>query len=154
MYTLPLEEFLQLTCVRPHQELLEQGMLVRYTKAMGKAIFVSHQWLSESHPDPECKQLKVLQAALQNLLLGICKVSSHPTVEVYYGDQKAYTSAGLKASPVFVWYDYFGCPQLNIHCLGDRLTRMRSRSFSENPCEELKKAIATRCGLLTFLDFG
>lgn len=145
MYTVPLEALLRMTCVRPHQELLEEGVLVRYSKGMGKAVFVSHQWLSESHPDPECRQLKVLQAALQNLLLGVCKVSSHPTVEVYYGDQKAYTSADLKVSPVFVWYDYFACPQLYPHdCRGDGLTRLRSRSLSENPFEELKNAIATQ----------
>ena len=31
-------------------------------------IFVSHQWLGVSHPDPEGQQLSVLRKALQSLL--------------------------------------------------------------------------------------
>lgn len=37
---------------------------------MGKAIFVSHQWVKEQHPDPEAAQLRVLQGAMRNILGG------------------------------------------------------------------------------------
>ena len=142
MYTVALDTLLSMVAVRPHQELLEAGSLVEYTSDMGKAIFVSHQWLSGSHPDLECRQLKVLQDALRNLLSGVTKVQSHATMEFYYSHVKGYTAADLKAQPVFVWYDYFGCPQLHRHdCPEDVL--VRSRSFSENPFEDLKRAIAS-----------
>ena len=35
---------------------------------MGDAIFVSHQWVGNMHPDPESKQLRVLQDALTRML--------------------------------------------------------------------------------------
>lgn len=37
-------------------------------------MFVSHQWLAASHPDPQCRQLKVLQDTLHNVLSGACKI--------------------------------------------------------------------------------
>ena len=143
MFTVPLHTLLSMVEVRPHQDLLEDGSLVEYTPDMGKAIFVSHQWLSGTHPDPECRQLKVLQAALRNLLADLSTISSHATMEFYYGPVEGYSSADLRARPVFVSYDYFGCPQvhLNTHTSEDVL--VRSRSFSENPFEDLKNAIGS-----------
>ena len=37
-------------------------------RSLGNAAFVSHQWVGKDHPDPESKQLRVLQDALQRIL--------------------------------------------------------------------------------------
>ena len=42
--------------------------LVEFQRNMGNAAFVSHQWVAGSHPDPECKQMRVLQGALENII--------------------------------------------------------------------------------------
>ena len=78
MWTVPLETLMSMTTIRPHQELLTEGALVKYHSDLGQAIFVSHQWLSSTHPDPDCKQLKVLQEALRNLLSGAARVFTPP----------------------------------------------------------------------------
>ena len=43
----------------------EKGALVLFERSMGKAAFISHQWVGESHPDPEFRQMSVLQDALR-----------------------------------------------------------------------------------------
>ena len=40
-------------------------------------MFVSHQWISDCHPDPHYQQLKVLQDALRNLLSGKVPLKPH-----------------------------------------------------------------------------
>jgi len=35
---------------------------------LGKALFVSHQWLGKRHPDPEFTQFSVLQDALKHMM--------------------------------------------------------------------------------------
>lgn len=144
MYTVPLHSLLNMRRMRPHQELLEDETLVEF-KGQGKAIFVSHQWVTEHHPDPRAEQLKVLQGALKNLLSGAAAASLHPTVEFNYGRVKEYTGAELSAVQFYVWYDYFGCPQIHqIHRAStSQDLLLRSRSLSENPFEDLKSAIAS-----------
>jgi hypothetical protein len=52
MYALPIADLQQLTRFPPHQELLKAGKLVEIKDGMD-VLFVSHQWLSLQHPDPE-----------------------------------------------------------------------------------------------------
>ena len=63
MSTVPLDALLIMKEVRPHQELLQDAILVEYQSNLGKAMFVSHQWLTATHPDPKFQQLKVLQTS-------------------------------------------------------------------------------------------
>jgi hypothetical protein len=35
---------------------------------LGKALFVSHQWVGKRHPDPEFTQFSVLQDALKHMM--------------------------------------------------------------------------------------
>ncbi|CAE7945096.1 mask-1 [Symbiodinium necroappetens] len=78
---------------------------------MGRAIFVSHQWLGQDHPDPEFKQTRVLQEALQNLLSGASRVSIDVTTEVLFGHPHGYSNADISEKRLFLWYDFFSCPQ-------------------------------------------
>ncbi len=66
MYALPMADLQQLTRFPPHQELLKAGKLEEM-KDGTDVLFVSHQWLSMQHPDPEINQLKFLQGVLSRL---------------------------------------------------------------------------------------
>ncbi|CAE7285764.1 anks1b [Symbiodinium natans] len=112
MYTLPLEIFLLMSDMEPHEELMADNKLVIFQKGMGKAAFVSHQWVGIGHPDPEFKQMRVLQESLQNLVSGDSQVSVDLITEFVY-----FRSAGIPTSvwtshKLFLWIDYFSCPQL------------------------------------------
>ena len=74
-------------------------------------MFVSHQWVTRHHPDPKMEQLDVLQQALQNLLAGRSHVCLPPAVELCFGRLKCPSAADFNAKPLFLWYDYFSCPQ-------------------------------------------
>ena len=68
MYTVPMDVLLQMKEVRTYEGMLESGSLVEFEEQMGQAMFVSHQWLSIHHPDPDAEQLRTLQRALNNIL--------------------------------------------------------------------------------------
>ncbi|CAE7840740.1 unnamed protein product, partial [Symbiodinium necroappetens] len=44
--------------VRAHEQLLSEGLLTEYQERLGRALFVSHEWLSAEHPDPKGAQLQ------------------------------------------------------------------------------------------------
>ena len=67
MYTVLLPTVLDMAEIRPHEELKADGLLTLFREDMGKALFVSHQWVGSMHPDPEFKQFRVLQDALRNV---------------------------------------------------------------------------------------
>ncbi|CAE7815365.1 ANKHD1 [Symbiodinium sp. CCMP2456] len=88
---------------------------------MGQALFVSHQWVTKLHPDPEFKQFRVLQEALQNIMSGLSQVSTDMITEAIFGLSKAISASELQPGNIFLWYDYFCCPQdpvLTLHCSG------------------------------------
>ena len=157
MYTLPMEKFFLMTVVRPHEELLSEGQLVEYSSDIGKSMFVSHQWLSDAHPDPHGEQLKVLQEALQNVISGAVKALTHFTVELVRGRIHAFTSAELKTQPIFLWYDFCSCPQLSERWgEAENCTRSdsdqspvtvrsskSSKSMTDNPFRAQQRAIAS-----------
>ena len=46
MYTVRLEVLLEMVEVKAHEDLRAEGKLVEFHEKMGKAAFVSHQWVS------------------------------------------------------------------------------------------------------------
>ena len=112
MYTLPAEVLLQMTEVETHEALKATGLLVEFDASMGNAIFVSHQWVGNQHPDPESKQLRVLQDALTHMLSNLHHIPVDAFTEVHVPRTRPLPTADLKAAPLFIWYDYFSCPQL------------------------------------------
>lgn len=142
MYTVPLETLLTLTDFRSHEESIDDGILVEFHPGLGKAMFVSHQWISECHPDPHYQQLKVLQDALRNVLSGACRISTDPTVEAFYGRVRGFSAAELKREKIFVWYDYLSCPQLLHDIELDEFGIQRGRFLDDSMnCEEMDMAI-------------
>ena len=72
-------------------------------------MFVSHQWLSNGHPDPKFEQLRVLQTAMRDLLSGAVQVSLAPADELIWGRVKCPKATDFQ--DLFLWYDYFCIPQ-------------------------------------------
>ena len=54
----------------------EKGFLYPFEASIGRAMFVSHQWLSPENPDPTFEQLEVLQQTMTDLLRGGNKIST------------------------------------------------------------------------------
>ncbi|CAK9105979.1 unnamed protein product [Durusdinium trenchii] len=79
-----------------------------------RCIFVSHQWVANSHPDPDGQQLLVLQEALQNIIDGKLAVSmdlaSHLQGLQTSAPSAEKTSALMREA--FLWLDWFSVPQI------------------------------------------
>eukprot|EP00435_Cladocopium_sp_Y103_P064929 s1948_g26.t1 len=112
MYTMTVHLLLQMTKIQPHEELLAAGQLVRFEVSMGRAAFISHQWLGCGHPDPQFQQMKVLQDALRNLISGGSEVCVDLISEAVYFRSTGIPAAEWTSAGLFLWYDYFSCPQL------------------------------------------
>ncbi|CAK9057445.1 unnamed protein product [Durusdinium trenchii] len=113
MYTVPLEDALQMSCVRPHEELKSQGVLVEFEKKMGKALFVSHQWAGKDHPDPTFERFRVLQKAMQRILSDLPQIPLDYVTELLVPNARPLDTQELRSVKLFLWYDYFSCPQKN-----------------------------------------
>ena len=112
MYTVSAEAALEMSTLKPHEELLVSGKLSLFEDGMGKALFVSHQWVSRSHPDPEFKQFRVLQEALRNIAHGISQISMDTITEAVFGLARGISTSEFQVSELFLWYDFFSCPQV------------------------------------------
>ena len=112
MYTVPIKEFLQMTVMEPHETLKERGQLVSFEKGMGSAAFISHQWVGENSPDPDFRQMSVLQDAIRSLMSTQKRIYHDIHTEMFLNTSGLCTSA-LSSNPLFFWYDYFSCPQLD-----------------------------------------
>lgn len=111
MYTLPLQILMDMTTVSPHEELRDAGFVVEFEQSMGRALFVSHQWLGWSHPDPKGQQIQVLKEACANILSGKSRISAPPGEELEQGYPKTDSKTMFLQKRLFLWYDYFCCPQ-------------------------------------------
>lgn len=89
-----------------------RGDVVPFESFMGHAGFVSHQWVAKQHPDPEFKQIKVLQEALRRLLSTSGAVSLDLITEGQVPNAKAIPFQDFQQEALFLWYDYFSVPQL------------------------------------------
>jgi len=99
---------------------MKLGKLVQWQKTSIKlVVFISHQWAGLLHPDPEFKQFAVLQSALLNLAAG--------SVDMQLDCISAINNIHLQTPSVQqqrrclewdFWYDYFGCPQLEVDGAG------------------------------------
>ncbi|CAE7740635.1 unnamed protein product [Symbiodinium sp. CCMP2592] len=111
MYVVPAEILVQMSEMKDHEALIAEEILVVFDESMGQAMFVSHQWAGIGHPDPSMKQFRVLQDALKGFLHGRADVPASLSIELYLGDGTKITGAEIASKPLFIWYDYFCCPQ-------------------------------------------
>ena len=89
--------------------------MVVFDQSMGNAGYVSHQWLAERHPDPELRQMEVLQDALRHILRKQGSVSLDAITEAVVPGAKPLQFQELQSRPLFLWYDYFSVPQQCLH---------------------------------------
>mgnify|MGYP004315646947 FL=1 len=103
-----------------HQRLLKTTKLLReYDDDISKdtVIFVSHEWLGFTHPDPTGEQTKVLAAVLKNLMEGnIDRVNTDGLTRSMFGDQAANRSTTAEEWKVilkhaWIWVDFISIPQ-------------------------------------------
>lgn len=111
MYTVSLGALLEMIKVEPHEVLKAKNLLVDFQGTMGKAAFVSHQWVTNDHPDPEFKQMRILQDALKEIMGNLQKIPVDVVTEAAEGHIKPLPTSKLLSEPLFFWYDYFSCPQ-------------------------------------------
>ena len=111
-YTVPLDTLLEMSDIEPHEELKAKGALVEFTAVMGHAAFISHQWAGHKHPDPELKQLRVLQDALHCIKSELSSIPLDVLSETWVPGAKSLSTKEVTSRPLFFWYDYFCIPQL------------------------------------------
>ncbi|CAJ1386850.1 unnamed protein product [Effrenium voratum] len=112
MFTVRLEDALQMSRVEPHERLKEKGLLVEFKESLGKAVFVSHQWAEKDHPDPTSAQFRVFQDAMKNILSGrLDRIELDNFTEIVSPETKPLRTQELRSVKLFMWYDYFSCPQ-------------------------------------------
>ncbi|CAK9030340.1 unnamed protein product [Durusdinium trenchii] len=106
MYVVPLDVLLDMTQVVPHENLKTEGKLLEYEESMGNAAFVSHQWVDRSHPDPQFKQLSVLQDALRNAMSRTMReISLDVVTATVMPSTKSLPTSELWSRELFLWYD-------------------------------------------------
>eukprot|EP00435_Cladocopium_sp_Y103_P008227 s3145_g2.t1 len=110
MWVLKVADFLELDHVPSHEDLQEKGLLVKRSPAHF-CVFVSHQWLGFSHPDPEFLQLPVLQKALRKLIAGEI-VATSDLASQFLGDTRRFSQQERKSLRTgYIWLDWFSIPQ-------------------------------------------
>ena len=120
-----------------HEEALETGCLVEFSKDLGSAIFISHQWLSCSHPDPHAEQLQVMQKALRNIMMPgtwQMQISPHVSSEMFLCSQPVNYASKMQGKPLLIWYDYMSIPQKDEH-QQQRCEAIRSIPFYIARCD-------------------
>lgn len=111
MFTVLVEIVLSMTTVQRHEELLENGLLSKFSEALGRALFVSHQWCSMYHPDPTGVQFRTLQEVLKRLMSGTSQVMQPISEEAGVGRMKLPQPRDFTSHALYIWYDYFSIPQ-------------------------------------------
>jgi len=130
MWVLKVSNLLQMTKMHSHQKLRAANLLVEHRSSFF-TIFVSHQWMSRTHPDPSGQHFRVLQQALQNIIDGRIEIQSS-LVNQLCGDARRIRASERKAlKNGYVWIDWFSVPQITgvIGKIEDTLRCVKSIPF-------------------------
>ena len=99
-----------------HQDLKQQNLLIQWqdVPSDGEIVFVSHEWLSWAHPDPEGHQLRVLCCALERLRDGkVNRVDMDPLHTIAY--KHNFTTTRIEWQDMlrktYLWIDWISMPQ-------------------------------------------
>lgn len=114
MWVIPSHEFLRLSELRPHEELLREGKLVRVDNSMQQIFYVSHEWTSSEHPDHSLSHLHTFQSILVRMLRGVLP----ETAPVFADAIRLPKNVSITPSQwqrlvkdSFVWIDFISMPQ-------------------------------------------
>ncbi|CAE7465793.1 ANKRD17, partial [Symbiodinium sp. CCMP2456] len=96
----------------PHETLKARGLLRIFSRRLGKAAYISHEWVSKQHPDPKFEQLKILQDAMKMIMSSLDAIPPDAISGQLYSDQTGIQTQEFRSESLYLWYDYFSCPQL------------------------------------------
>eukprot|EP00931_Biecheleriopsis_adriatica_P036954 TRINITY_DN21223_c0_g1_i2.p1 TRINITY_DN21223_c0_g1~~TRINITY_DN21223_c0_g1_i2.p1 ORF type:complete len:627 (-),score=117.64 TRINITY_DN21223_c0_g1_i2:43-1923(-) len=147
MHVLAVPEFMKLDRFVCHDELLEKGLLTKWSSGMhGKVIMISHQWLGYREPDPGREHHRCLKRLLARLMSGdIKRVESYYLQLLRWSNKRVRSSEWKRALPdMYLWIDYSCMPQLGADS-SDEQRRKAASAVASIP------SYVERCGLLLAL---
>lgn len=103
--------------LRPHQDLLRSGHLMKWDKRTHRddtIIFVSHEWLGFTHPDPSGLQTNTLATVLRRLRDGrIDRVNTDSMTRLMFGSNRITKAEEWRAllKRAWIWIDFISIPQ-------------------------------------------
>mmetsp|Transcript_43612 Transcript_43612/g.69174 ORF Transcript_43612/g.69174 Transcript_43612/m.69174 type:complete len:615 (+) Transcript_43612:59-1903(+) len=109
MWVMRISDFLSLTKLPSHLELKSSGILHMH-EAHFFTIFVSHQWLSQKHPDPSGTKISVLKGWLQNLLDRQATVEKNFLPHVLPSHRNGYHISSKRVASGYLWLDWCSLP--------------------------------------------
>ena len=115
MWVMKVQDFLSIEVPLPkHEELLEMGLL-HERQVNFYCIFISHQWLGLSHPDPEGRQQRVLQECLDKICHQGLPVRNDASSQ-FLGEVKTLSSGQrAKIRNGYLWLDWISIPQIETY---------------------------------------
>ena len=134
MYVMSLQNYLSVSKLTTHEELVEAGVLVPWSPTMRCVMFVSQEWTSFEHPDHSHDQSRTLKTLLIRMLRGQCPTTSPNLASVHLPSDVRISSQEWQhlVSDAYVWIDYISMPQLNgSHTAEAR--RQRERALKSMP---------------------
>eukprot|EP00438_Fugacium_kawagutii_P028024 Skav236495 [mRNA] locus=scaffold1440:328390:330090:+ [translate_table: standard] len=112
MYVVKVSQLLQMRdAPESHTSLRQKGLLFEWQPGMF-VIFVSHQWLSNLHPDPKGYKLHVLQQCFRNVLDGSLSFGLDSAAIFTRNATEATTRLRQALDEAYIWYDWFSIPQI------------------------------------------
>eukprot|EP00435_Cladocopium_sp_Y103_P066699 s393_g29.t1 len=111
MYVISTDDFLDLSEMRPHQELLTERIVQVYQPNLDPVTFVSHEWSGLQHPDPKKKQLLALQKALRGFREQSLKLIYDPVALVRRFQKNVAYWELQEMAKGWLWIDFMCIPQ-------------------------------------------
>ncbi|CAE7280824.1 ANK2 [Symbiodinium natans] len=112
MWVLRVSDLLEMFGPPPsHEELQRAKLLVEWRREFF-TIFVSHQWLSTQHPDPDGLQLEILKKAVQNIIDGTVTVESDVVSQLRQQLRRFSAKERRQLANAYIWFDWFSIPQI------------------------------------------
>eukprot|EP00933_Yihiella_yeosuensis_P027419 TRINITY_DN21317_c0_g1_i1.p1 TRINITY_DN21317_c0_g1~~TRINITY_DN21317_c0_g1_i1.p1 ORF type:complete len:715 (+),score=178.30 TRINITY_DN21317_c0_g1_i1:38-2146(+) len=115
MYVIPFAVFQGMSKLQSFKELMAAQSLVKFCPGMVVA-YVTHEWCGTQHPDPEGRQLQIMQSALENLASGKAQIMNDSLESRAYTQQdlKELTSIHSSDDGPYIWIDFSCLPQSEI----------------------------------------
>lgn len=114
MYAMPVSVLLSLKSMEPHEEMLANGRVVEWSPDKhGPCHFLSHQWSSYAHPDPEGEQLACIQSVLRRIMAGEMgeMFATAREARVFHDAGVDDTTMAADVRDGYAWLDYACVPQ-------------------------------------------
>ena len=81
-------------------------------------LFISHQWLGTTHPDPHGQQCAVLRKALSGMINGSLQVQTDPVTLIHRAPPSLSSAIRKQISDGFLFFDWFAIPQVTARLAG------------------------------------